>query len=81
MQDDAPDKIKNNRRDAVSDTSGVDAEQRHLVDDRQDVRHRQVFPDLNLSKQSPCSDFLNILTCRSSRNANTLQMLSSLKIR
>lgn len=33
MQDDAPDKIKNNRWDAISNTSGIDAKQLHLVDD------------------------------------------------
>lgn len=82
MQDDAPDEIKNNRWDAISNTSGIDAKQLHLVDDTdKDVRYNQVFPDLIMSKQNPCTDFLNKLTCRSSRNTNTLEMLSSLKIR
>lgn len=34
MQDDAPNKIKNNRRDAVSDAREVDARQLHLRDKR-----------------------------------------------
>lgn len=32
MQDDAPNKIKNNRRDAVSDAREVDTRQLHLRD-------------------------------------------------
>lgn len=30
MQDDVPDKIKNNRRDAIGDARGVDAKKPHL---------------------------------------------------
>lgn len=42
MQDDVPDKIKNNRRDAIGDARGVDAKKPHLKTGR-----LQVFPDLN----------------------------------
>lgn len=35
LQDDAPDKIKNDRGDAISNTRGIDAEQLHLKKKRE----------------------------------------------
>lgn len=36
IQDDAPNKMKNNRRDAVSNTRGINAKQFHLRDKRKE---------------------------------------------
>lgn len=83
MQDDVPDEIKNNRRDAIGNTRGIDAKQLHLRDNRGDVTCKQVFPDSNvyMSKQYQCIDLLNTLTCLSSRKERALEMLFSLKMR
>ena len=37
MQDDVPDKVKNNRRDAISNTRGIDAKQLHLRDNSEET--------------------------------------------
>lgn len=37
IQDDVPDEIKNNRRDAISNTRGIDAKQLHLRDNREEA--------------------------------------------
>lgn len=43
MQDDAPDKIKNNRRDAVGNARNVDARQFHLRGKQRDAGCRFFF--------------------------------------
>lgn len=46
MQDDVPDEIKNNRRDAIGNGRGVDAKQPHLKTGSRAL-WLQAFPDLN----------------------------------
>lgn len=81
VQDDAPDKIKNNRGDAISNTRGVDAEQLNL----KKTRERMVQSgrtDLNVNdcqRKYECTDFT--LTSLSSRKARAFEMLFSLKMR
>lgn len=43
MQDDVPDKIKNNRRDAVGNARNVDARQLHLRGKQRDAGCSQIF--------------------------------------
>lgn len=43
IQDDVPDKVKNNRRDAISNTRGIDAKQLHLRDNREEMSFEIYF--------------------------------------
>lgn len=43
MQDDVPDEIKNNRRDAVGNTRGIDAKQLHLRDNTEGTSRANKF--------------------------------------
>lgn len=58
MQDDAPNKIKNNRRDAVSDAREVDARQLHLRDKQRSGAASSSFFSPGLDRQN------TILSCR-----------------
>lgn len=83
MQDDVPDEIKNNRRDAIGNTRGIDAKQLHLRDNTEGASGAIKFflIQMYMSKQYHCIDLLNTLTCLSSRKARALETLFSLKMR
>lgn len=49
MKDDAPEQTENNRRVAIDDTRGADAEQVHLKDNREKVQSRKVALRIGVS--------------------------------
>lgn len=89
VQDDVPDKVKNSRWDAISNTRGINSKQLHLRDEEGgDIILNQVCQDwkvsalCDMSKQCNCINVqTDTLTCLSSRKARALEMLFSLKMR
>lgn len=80
MQDDVPDKIQNNRRDAVGNARNVDAGQLHLRGKQRDFFFFFLI-QIDVETQRCRINLHGTLTRRSSRKDRTVDTLFSRKMR